>query len=121
MTSSFLSITSKDVLKGFVVAVLTSIATAVIPVLQTGALPKLEQLHGIAIAGVAAGIAYLFKNFFTNSNDQMLKKEPDARVPIGVHAAIAKQVVSAPMDTIPLADLHSDQAEPTVLANEAAK
>ena len=81
MKSKYLSITIKDVLKGAIVAVLTSIATAVIPILQTGEIPGIEQLHTILIAGVGAGVAYLLKNFFTNSNDQILTREPIPLIP----------------------------------------
>ena len=118
MTSSFLSITSKDVLKGFVVAVLTSIATAVIPVLQTGTPPRLDQLHAVAVAGVAAGVAYLLKNFFTNSEDQLLKKEPTGPVKSGEipekSPVLVKTSENKPSEG-------PESSEPTALSNEAAK
>ncbi len=117
MKSKYLSITIKDVLKGAIVAVLTSIATAVITILQTGEIPGIEQLHTILIAGVGAGVAYLLKNFFTNSNDQILTREPIPLIPPQGSKAIFGpthlQTVAALADMLPTTDgPHSDQPLP---------
>jgi hypothetical protein len=73
--SAFLSLDAKDAVKGFVVAALTSIGMAIVPVLQAGGLPTLAQLKVAGIAGLAAGISYLVKNLFTNSKDEIGKPE----------------------------------------------
>jgi hypothetical protein len=65
-----------DIIKGFVVAVITAVLTAVIPLLQSGTFPTLAQLKTMGLAGLAAGIAYLIKNMLTNSNDELFKTEP---------------------------------------------
>ena len=71
-------LSSIDFLKGFVMAVLMVIITglytslsAVPPHLPTG-----PEWGTLGLAGLAAGIGYLIKNFFTNSKDQLFTKEP---------------------------------------------
>jgi hypothetical protein len=66
---------SSDILKGCVVAALSSILNAVVMILGTGALPTLENLRTQAIVGLSAGMAYLVKNLLTNSKDQLLRGE----------------------------------------------
>jgi len=66
-----------DLIKGIVVAAITAFLTALLPTIQAGRLPKLSELGVCGIAGITAGIAYLIKNFLTNSKDQMFKAEPN--------------------------------------------
>jgi len=75
--SKFLSLSLKDLAKGFILAVLVVVITglygaitATPPHFPTGA-----EWATLGYAGLAAGIAYLLKNFFTNSDDKFLKKE----------------------------------------------
>jgi hypothetical protein len=73
--SEFLKINSFDLLKGFITAFLTSAITMMVQALSAGNFPTTLQLKQAAIAGLAAGGAYLLKNFFTNSEGQFLKPE----------------------------------------------
>jgi hypothetical protein len=76
----------QDFFKGFVVAVLTVVLSGIYTIVQAGQLPTLAQLQGIGLAGLAAGIAYIFKNFFTNNQGQMLTKDappPQPEIPGG--------------------------------------
>lgn len=75
MNSFFGKLNGYDLLKGFIVAIGTAVLTSLLPIIQTGALPDIATLKAIAISGVAAGIAYLLKNLFTNSNGEVAKKE----------------------------------------------
>lgn len=75
MKSSFLNLNIQDLLKGFVVAGLTAIGTVLLPSLESGLFPDLALLKTAGITGLTAGIAYLLKNLFTNSNDKLLKTE----------------------------------------------
>jgi len=76
MKSNFLNINWKDAVKGFVVAVVSAILTMVYEAIENGGLAwTWTYWQPIVLAGILAGIAYLLKNFFTNSNDQLLKKE----------------------------------------------
>jgi hypothetical protein len=86
MPSNFLNLNLNDLFRGFLVAVITAILVALEPMLTTGQFPDLPTLKAVAIAGVGAGIAYLIKNIFTNSQGQILKPEakpPDAAPPVG--------------------------------------
>jgi hypothetical protein len=71
MNSKFLSLGMNDLSKGIVVSIGASVLTAIVPMLQSGQVPNIAQLKQIGLSGVAAGIAYLVKNLFTNSKNQM--------------------------------------------------
>lgn len=74
--AKFGTLIGTDLVKGFFVAVVTVVLTAIVPLLQGGAFPTLGQLKTMGLAGLAAGIAYLIKNLLTNSKDELLKPEP---------------------------------------------
>jgi len=65
-----------DFVKAAFTAVLTAVLSALVPILQSGAIPTAAQLKTIALAGIAAGVAYLAKNLLTNSKDELLRTEP---------------------------------------------
>jgi hypothetical protein len=65
-----------DIVKAVFTAVLTAVLSAIVPILQSGNFPTGAQLKTIALAGLAAGVAYLIKNMLTNSKDELLKTEP---------------------------------------------
>lgn len=74
MKSKFLSLNTKDFLKGLVVSVLTSVLTIVYTSLQTGSLTF--DWKYIGTTAITTAIAYIVKNYLTNSQDEILKKEP---------------------------------------------
>lgn len=76
MNSFFLKLGKSDLIKGVVVAAIAAVGTGLLPVLQSGALPTLAQLQTAGIAGLTAGLAYLLKNLFTNSQGETFKTEP---------------------------------------------
>jgi len=68
----------KDILKGALVAMLTIIATSLLSIIESGNLMSLMEwivIKPILIAGIGGFLAYLLKNFLTNSDDKVLKKE----------------------------------------------
>lgn len=65
----------KDAVKGVIVAGITTILTGLLSALSSGALPDYSTLKGLGLAGLAAGLGYIVKNFFTNSEDVFLGKE----------------------------------------------
>ena len=76
MNSSFLSLNWMDLLKGLLVAVIGAILTAVYQALQAGTMTfTWAFFQPILLTGLAAGIAYLIKNFLTNSQGFPLKTE----------------------------------------------
>lgn len=72
----FFSLNLRDLVKGFVVSVLTVVVAGLSETLSTGVIPTLERVQSLGVLGLAAGGAYILKNLFTNSKDQLLTKEP---------------------------------------------
>ena len=72
-----------DILKGFIVAALTVVLAGVYTSIQQGKLPTLAELGSLAIAGLAAGVGYLLKNFFSNNAGVPLAKDVPAKTTIG--------------------------------------
>lgn len=65
-----------DILKGFIMSMLAVLVTWLGQAIQQGNFPMDAQTWILELKiALGAGIAYLIKNFFTNSNDQFLKKE----------------------------------------------
>lgn len=76
MKSKLFSLNGKDLLKGFVVAVSMAVLTGVYTAIEAGNFAfTWAFFQPILITGFGAGIAYLIKNLFTNSNDEMLTGE----------------------------------------------
>lgn len=65
-----------DLIRGLILAVGTVLLTSLYPIIQAGSLPTVDQWKAISLAGVSSLIAYLLKNFFTNSSGQLAKPEP---------------------------------------------
>ena len=65
----------RDATRGLFVAMATVILMSIYPIIEQGTWPTVVQLKAIGLSGLAAGVAYIIKNFLTNSKDQMLKKE----------------------------------------------
>jgi hypothetical protein len=76
MKSNFLSLNSKDFIKGLLVSVLTSVITIVYTSLQAGSFTF--DWKAIAMAALTSALAYITKNLLTNSEDQVFKAEPKA-------------------------------------------
>ena len=66
----------KDLLKGFFVAVLMAIVTGVYQAIEGGTF-ELTWLFfkPVLLSGFGAGLAYIIKNWLTNSSDQVLKAD----------------------------------------------
>jgi hypothetical protein len=65
--SNLFSLAYQDWLKGFLVAVIGAVLTALEQVLNSSGFSGISWQH-IALVGITAGIAYLIKQFFTDSN-----------------------------------------------------
>ena len=73
MNSSFLNIDLKDLGKGLIVAVLTSVLTIVYNTVEAGSLTFDWKL--IATTAITTGLGYLLKNLLTNSQGETFKAE----------------------------------------------
>jgi hypothetical protein len=77
MKSTFLSLNWLDAAKGFVLAVLTALVTSVYQLIEAGTIQFTWVFwQPVVYSAIAGGLAYLIKNFLTNSNDKILKEEP---------------------------------------------
>lgn len=74
--STFGKIDGSDLLKGLLVAVLTAFVTGLYNGIQAGTF-ELTWLFikPIVLSSVGAGLAYVIKNWLTNSEDKFLKTE----------------------------------------------
>lgn len=68
--SNFLAINWADVAKGFIVAAITAAVAGISQSLEAGSFPSLVQLKTSALVGLAAGLSYLIKNFFTTPDQK---------------------------------------------------
>lgn len=73
--SNFLNLNLDDLIKGFVVAFLSSALTGLIVILDNGALPNAAELKSALVVGITSGLSYLLKNLLTNSKGQIAKSE----------------------------------------------
>ena len=73
--SNFLNLNLDDLIKGFVVAFLSSALTGLIVILDNGALPNAVELKSALVVGITSGLSYLLKNLLTNSKGQIAKSE----------------------------------------------
>jgi len=73
--SGLFSLNLRDAIHGFLIAFLTSVLSAVVALLNTGAMPGIVDLKNYAMIGLTAGISYVTKNLFSNSDGELLKKD----------------------------------------------
>jgi len=73
MEGIFIALTGT--LAGLVLAVITAVITTVYELLQTGTLFQKESLKQVGLVALGALLAYIIKNFFTNSKGEILTTE----------------------------------------------
>ena len=76
MKSKLLTLNWKDLSRGLLIAFLTAVLTGVINILDTGTVFTWVTLKPVLIAGISAALSYLLKCLATNSQDQLLRREP---------------------------------------------
>ena len=64
-----------DFLKGLVVSFLAAFIMTMMTIIQDGNL-KFDHIKTAAVAGLAAGLAYLTKNMFVSNEPEPVKPEP---------------------------------------------
>jgi len=69
------SIQWQDALKGFITAAITAALGIVYNIIGEGRMPVGSEWKSIGITALGAGLAYLVKNFFSNSDGQFAKGE----------------------------------------------
>jgi hypothetical protein len=76
MKSKLLTLDSRDILHGLIIAFLTALLTGIIDMLQKGAVFDWLSLKPVVVAGISAALSYLLKCLATNSHNQLFTKEP---------------------------------------------
>ena len=77
MKSAFLKLNLKDLIKGFITAIFMALITAAYQALEAGTISfTWEFWQPIVYSSVGAGLAYIIKNWLTNSGDEILTSEP---------------------------------------------
>jgi N-acetylmuramic acid 6-phosphate (MurNAc-6-P) etherase len=75
--SPFGKLNIRDAVHGFVIAFLTATLSGVVAILDAGQMPTAGEIKTHALIGLTAGVSYVLKNVFSNSNGQILKKEAE--------------------------------------------
>lgn len=73
--SVFGTINWLDLGKGVLIAFGTVFLLGLYQILNAGKFPTLAELGSLALAGLAAALSYILKNFFTNSKNKLAEKE----------------------------------------------
>jgi hypothetical protein len=76
MKSKFLTIDTRDILHGIIMAFLTALLTGIIDILQKGAVIDWLSFKTVLIAGFSAALSYLLKCLLSNSQNQLFTREP---------------------------------------------
>jgi len=71
--SNFLRLHWKDAIKALLLAVLTSVITVILATLEAGSIDI--DWKNVGIVALTTALAYILKNWLTNSDDKILKKE----------------------------------------------
>ena len=79
--SKFLNLNLLDLLKGLIVAVGAVVLTGIYAIVIAGHFPAAADWHTILLSGAAAGLSYIIKNFFSNSQSVPMKPEPTDLTP----------------------------------------
>ena len=79
--SKFLSVNGRDLLKGLIVAVLATVLSSLVTIIEAGQLPTAEQWKTIGMMAAGAALTYFLKNFLTNSEDKFLSPDPKPEAP----------------------------------------
>lgn len=74
MKSGLFKLDWKDVLNGFITAVITAFVTQIAQSIDAGVLPTLAQLKASAVFGLVGGIGYICKRLLSNDQGEVLKK-----------------------------------------------
>ena len=67
----------RDVLKGLIMAFISAVVTGVYQLIQTNGIISWVTIKPVIVVGIGAGLSYLIKNYFSNSQTQFATKEPD--------------------------------------------
>lgn len=73
--SDFLKLNIADLGRGLIVAAFTGGLTSLMQALQAGGVPTAVQFREAGLVAATSAVGYILKNFLTNSNGSIAKKE----------------------------------------------
>ena len=79
MRSNFLSLNTRDFIKGLIVAVICTFLTGFYQLIANGGTINWLTIKPVVIAAIGSGIAYLTKNLLTNSKGDFMKTETEEK------------------------------------------
>jgi len=81
MKSNFFNLEKADIIKGFIMAFLSALAMGVYQAIDAQVIEfSWTFFKPIVLTSIGAGIAYLIKNLFTNSEGMPFKKERKKKI-----------------------------------------
>jgi hypothetical protein len=76
MKSNFLTLNSRDFIKGLIIVIICSFITGFYQLVVNGGTVNWITLKPVVIAATGAGVSYLTKNLLTNSKGKFMEGEP---------------------------------------------
>ncbi len=76
MRSNFLTLNSRDFIKGLIVVVICTFVTSFYQLLANGGAVNWITVKPVVIAAIGAAVSYLTKNLLTNSRGDFMTGEP---------------------------------------------
>jgi hypothetical protein len=77
MKSKKYKLNFKDLSKGVFMTIGTTIVGLTSTSVISGIFPEIADFINMGKVGLLSGVVYLGKNYFSNSNDELLKSEPN--------------------------------------------
>jgi hypothetical protein len=73
--SNFLTLNVNDAVKGLIMLVITTIVTGIFELLKNGTVFTWETIKPVLLSALTAAVAYIIKNWLSNSQGEFLKTE----------------------------------------------
>jgi len=80
MKSNFLTLNTRDFIKGLIIVIICSFITGFYQLIANGGTINWITLKPVVIAAVGAGVSYLTKNLLTNSKGNFMEGEPKKQI-----------------------------------------
>jgi len=80
MKSNFLTLNTRDFIKGLIIVIICSFITGFYQLIANGGTINWITLKPVVIAAIGAGVSYLTKNLLTNSKGDFMQGEPRKQI-----------------------------------------
>ena len=75
MNSGLFSLNWKDVVNSLILGVITSVLTALMPMLESGSFPTFDNLKTVFVVGLTTTIANVLRKYLTTSDNTFIIPE----------------------------------------------